>query len=87
MICLPTVLREREKLPRGYIGNLIYTVVGEPFKQWVEVKVNERHALRRQEEEQIHMDPEIAKAFRESQAVAGKSQSFSYLSAPAAAFL
>jgi hypothetical protein len=28
MVCLPTVLREREKLPRSYIGNLIYTVVG-----------------------------------------------------------
>ena len=45
---------------------MIYTIVGEPFKQWVEMKVNLRHASRRQEEEQIQMDPEIAAVFNQS---------------------
>ena len=72
MEALPTVKREREKLPRGYLANLIYTIVGEAFKQWVERRVNERHEERRQPQDQIQMDPEIARVFNESQAVAGK---------------
>ena len=66
MESLPTVEREREKLPRPYLANLIYTIVGEPFKRWVEEKVNERHELRRQQEDTIQMDPEIAAAFNQS---------------------
>ena len=72
MNALPAVAREREKLPRGYLGNLIYTIVGEPFKRWVEGRVNERHDQRRQNESQIHLDPEIAQVYNESTAVAGK---------------
>ena len=41
------VKREIMKLPRAYIGNVIYTLVGEVFKRWVEQRVNERHDLRR----------------------------------------
>jgi len=69
---LPAVAREREKLPRSYLGNLIYTVVGEPFRRWVEGRVDERHDQRRQHDDQIHMDAEIAEAYKNSTAVAGK---------------
>jgi len=31
MQALPVVERERLRLPRGYLGNVIYTIVGEPF--------------------------------------------------------
>ena len=31
--------KEIEKLPRAYIANLIYTIVGEKFKEWVKQKV------------------------------------------------
>ena len=51
MKALPSVERERLKLPRPYLGNLIYTIVGEPFKKWVETRVNERHEARRQQED------------------------------------
>ena len=44
---LPIVKRETEKLPRQYIANVIYTIVGQPFKQWVTEKVDERHEQRR----------------------------------------
>ena len=30
--CLPILKREGDKLPRSYVENLIYTIVGEPFK-------------------------------------------------------
>ena len=53
MKALPAVQREREKLPRQYLANVIYTIIGEPFKKWVEAKVNERHDLRREQEDQI----------------------------------
>ena len=35
METLPSIARERECLPRAYIANVIYTLVGEPFKKWV----------------------------------------------------
>ena len=58
--CLPILQRETEKLPRQYIANVIYTKVGESFKTWVEGRVDERHEKRRQQEDTIQMDPEIA---------------------------
>jgi len=72
MDCLPMVKRERERLPRQYLGNVIYTIIGEPFKQWVDSIVNSRHEVRRQPQDQIQMDPEIARLFNESSAVAGR---------------
>jgi len=48
MDALPMVKREREKLPRAYLANLIYTIVGDPFKKWVEGRVDARHEERRQ---------------------------------------
>lgn len=41
--------RERFALPRGYIANLIFTIVGQPFKDWVDKIVRIRHADRRSE--------------------------------------
>jgi len=35
MRCLPEPEKEIRKLPRGYLGSLIYTRVGDDFKQWV----------------------------------------------------
>jgi hypothetical protein len=72
MMALPILERERLKLPRGYIANVIYTLVGEDFKTQVDLRVNQRHEERRQEEGMILMDPEIAKVFNNSQATSGK---------------
>ena len=41
---LPSVDREVKKLHRQYIANLIYTLVGEPFKQWVSGVIESRNA-------------------------------------------
>ena len=32
---LPKVDKEIRKLPRGYIANVVYSIVGEPFQTWV----------------------------------------------------
>lgn len=42
MRALPVEPREIKKLPRYYIGNIIYTLVGDPFKKWVQQKIDER---------------------------------------------
>jgi len=39
---LPADEREVEKLPRAYIANLIYTIVGDKFRTWIEEKIQER---------------------------------------------
>ncbi len=35
--------KEISKLSRGYLSNVIYTVMGEPFQQWVKQQVNLRN--------------------------------------------
>ena len=36
MKCLPLEEKEWDKLPRQYLANVIYTVVGKPFQLWVD---------------------------------------------------
>ena len=43
MEALPIVQKEVKKLPRQYIGNVIFTLVGEPFRQWVLERVESRN--------------------------------------------
>ena len=57
-------------MPRQWIINIIYTKVGDKFKEWVDGKVNERHEKVKVDGEQyIELDPEIAKIFFASKAV------------------
>ena len=72
MDVFPILERERLKLPRSFVANCIYTTVGQPFAEWVNQLVNERHARMVQESDTIHMDPEIAAIFRASTATSGK---------------
>jgi hypothetical protein len=44
MKALPVVLKETLKLPREYIGNVIATIVGEPFYTWVDEQITIRNA-------------------------------------------
>ena len=72
--------KEIGKLSRAYLGNVIYTVVGEPFYDWVQAKVAERHEkIKEKKEMMIDMDPEIAKIFQESTAVSTSKGNSSFL--------
>ena len=42
MKALPKDEKEREKLPRQYLANVVYTIVGQPFYAWVEQGVQAR---------------------------------------------
>ena len=64
---LPNAEKETLKLPRQYIANIINTIVGKPFVDWVKSKVDQRHAKVADERElHIEMDPEIAVIYQKS---------------------
>ena len=70
---LPLAEKEIKKLPRQYIANVIYSIVGDPFKQWVQFRVEARNNKVAEEGEMmIEMDPDIATIFQKSNAVSGK---------------
>jgi hypothetical protein len=57
-LALPVEKAEVENLHRGYIANVIYTLVGEDFKDWVDKKLKERtKKLMEEREMNINMDP------------------------------
>ena len=76
MRALPVTQKEIRKLPRQYIGNIIHTIVGEPFKKWVHDRVEARNLKVAEEGDMmIELDPEIAEIYRASNAVSGKCSS------------
>ena len=61
-------------MPRYYIANVINTLVGKPFKEWVDSVIEERNKRILEEQNQIiEMDPQIYKIFKESTHVSGKA--------------
>ena len=73
MKALPIVEKEIEKLPRQYIANIIYTLVEDPFYEWVEAQINIRNEkMANKMDIHIEMDQELAKVFKESTAVTSK---------------
>ena len=54
---LPLEPRETEKLHRDYVSTVIYTVVGEPFSDWVVSKINDRNSkVEESQDMTVHMD-------------------------------
>ena len=65
MEALPITDKERLKLPRSYIINVIFTLVGKPFQEWAEKRINDRNARVTDERSMaIDMDPEIEAIWR-----------------------
>jgi hypothetical protein len=70
---LPAEQAEIESLHRGYVANVIYTVVGDNFQEWIEKKLKERtKKLCTERDMNITMDPEIYKIFKNSTSISGK---------------
>ena len=70
MKALPLEMKEIKKLPRQYIINVLYTLVGTPFREWVDNLVDGRHEKMAEERDMnIDMDPEIRQIFNKSKAV------------------
>ena len=70
--------RDLPRLPRQWLLNVSYTVLGEPFKGWVQNEIELRNEeLATKQKLYIEMDPEIAKAFHSSFNISSKSHSSS----------
>ena len=70
MRAFPEFEKERQKLPREYVGNVINIIVKDPFEEWVNQKINERHEkVQEKGNMMIELDPEIARVFQQSNSV------------------
>ena len=73
MKALPVGHKEIEKLPRQYLANIIHTLVGKPFQQWISTRVKARHEqMTKKKDMLIELDPDIEAIFKASTAVSGK---------------
>lgn len=62
-------------MPRDWVANMIYTVVGDNFKDYVNARIEERNqSLISKRDLGIQMDPEILNAFRQSTNVSSKCE-------------
>ena len=72
MKCWPDLEEETKKMTRQYLTNIVYTIVGKPFYDWIETKIEQRNEKVKSEANMgIEMDPEIAEIFKASTTVSG----------------
>ena len=65
--------KEITKLSRAYLANVIYTIMGQNFQDWVTGQVNYRNQkVALEGNNMISMDPQIARIFHQSTAISGK---------------
>ena len=65
--------RDISKLPRQWIINVIYSIVGDDLREWVSKQVKSRNEkLAEKQELMIELDPEIAAAFGSSVNISSK---------------
>lgn len=54
-------------MPREYVINVVYTVVGEEFKTWVKKLIRDRNEAAVEKKDQlIEMDPQVAAALQQA---------------------
>ena len=67
------ILREVRKMPRQYICNVVYTLVGNPFREWMMARVKEHdHQIAIKQNLLVQFDPKIAAAFAKSSMISRK---------------
>ena len=65
--------RDMAKLPRQWIINIIYSLCGDSFRQWVSQQVKDRNErLAEKRDLMIDLDPDIAAAFGNSAYISSK---------------
>ena len=59
--------RDMHKVPRQWIVNLAYAIIGAPFANWVSNVVSKRNVeVAKKQDLILNLDPEILKAFHSS---------------------
>ena len=67
------VEQEVKKLPKQWIANVAYSVIGDDFRHWVKEQIEDRNEkVAKKGSMHIQLDPEIAAAFNASSAVSCK---------------
>ena len=65
--------RDMHKVPRQWLINVVYTIIGKPFSDWVQEEIALRNEeIAKKQKLLIEMDPEIAKAFHASANISSK---------------
>ena len=65
--------RDMHKLPRQWIINVIYSLCGDKFREWVSQQVKDRNErLAEKRDLMIDLDPDIAAAFTRSAYISSK---------------
>jgi len=65
--------RELHKISREWIYNVVATILGETFTDWVKDLIDDRNEdIRDKRKLDIELDPDVAAAFRASTAVSSK---------------
>ena len=65
--------KESDKLPKQWIANVAYSVLGDTFSEWVKQQIEERNArVADQGNLMIELDPDVHAAFLQSTAVSRK---------------
>ena len=73
MRALPAVQHEILKLPREYLGNVIVTIVGDHFQEWVDEQIRVRNAKYKEEHDQnLEVDSEVEAAYQRSTSIGSK---------------
>ena len=67
------IQRELHKISREWIYNVVATILGETFTDWVKDLIDDRNEdIRDKRKLDIELDPDVAEAFRASTAVSSK---------------
>ena len=71
------VLKEIMKLPKQFIINVAYSIIGDPFAKWVRSVIETRNdKVTKEKDLLIAMDPMVAQAFQNSTCVSVSSYQF-----------
>ena len=72
--------KDLPKVPRQWLANVIYSVAGQPFADWVDEVIASRNSkIAANDKKHILMDPEVFAAFEASNQVSSTCTLFSAL--------
>ena len=65
--------KELTKMSRKFICDVIYSLTGDEFENWVNERVQQRHQkMASKKDLMLSLDPEIARCYEASQAISRK---------------
>ena len=67
--------KDMDRIPRAWVANVIYTIVGQPFRDFVNEQIERRNqTMISKRDLNITMDQAIFNAFQQSTSISSKSR-------------